>query len=54
VVGTHKDRLQRAEKLGAITIDNTRGGNVERLMQLNGGKGTDRGCETCTARRSRT
>ena len=45
VVDTHKDRLQLAEKLGAIAIDDTEGGGVERIMELTGGKGADCGCE---------
>ena len=45
VVDTHKDRLALAEKLGAIAIDDTEGGGVERIMELTGGKGADRGCE---------
>lgn len=45
VVDTHKDRLQLAEKLGAIAIDDTEGAGVERIMELTGGKGADCGCE---------
>jgi glutathione-independent formaldehyde dehydrogenase len=45
VVDTHKDRLALAEKLGAIAIDDTEGGGVEKIMELTGGKGADRGCE---------
>jgi glutathione-independent formaldehyde dehydrogenase len=45
VVDTHKDRLKLAEKTGAIVIDDTEGGGVERIMELTGGKGADRGCE---------
>jgi len=45
VVDTHKDRLQLAEKVGAIAIDDTEGGGVERIMELTGGNGADRGCE---------
>jgi len=45
VVDTHKDRLQLAEKLGAIAIDDTEGDGVERIMELTGGKGADCGCE---------
>jgi glutathione-independent formaldehyde dehydrogenase len=45
VVDTHKDRLALAEKVGAIAIDDTEGGGVERVMELTGGKGADRGCE---------
>ena len=45
VVDTQKDRLKLAEKLGAIAIDDTEGGGVERVMELTGGKGADCGCE---------
>jgi len=45
VVDTHKDRPQLAEKLGAIAIDDTEGGGIERVMELTGGQGADRGCE---------
>jgi threonine dehydrogenase-like Zn-dependent dehydrogenase len=45
VVDTHKDRLQLAEKIGAIPIDDTEDEGVERIMELTGGKGADRGCE---------
>jgi threonine dehydrogenase-like Zn-dependent dehydrogenase len=45
VVDTHKDRLSLAEKIGAIAIDDTEGGGVERVMDLTGGVGADRGCE---------
>ena len=45
VVDTHKDRLALAEKAGAIAIDDTEGDGVERIMELTGGKGADRGCE---------
>jgi threonine dehydrogenase-like Zn-dependent dehydrogenase len=45
VVDTHKDRLSLAEKIGAIAIDDTEGSGVERVMDLTGGVGADRGCE---------
>lgn len=45
VVDTHKDRLKLAEQVGAIAIDDTEGGGVDRIMELTGGKGADRGCE---------
>jgi glutathione-independent formaldehyde dehydrogenase len=45
VVDTHKDRLALAEKLGAVAIDNTEDDGVEKIMELTGGKGADRGCE---------
>ncbi len=45
VVDTHKDRLALAEKAGAIAIDDSENEGVERIMELTGGKGADRGCE---------
>ncbi len=45
VVDTHADRLALAEKVGAIPIDDTEDAGVERILQLTGGKGADRGCE---------
>ena len=45
VVDTHKDRLQLAEKIGAIAIDDTEDTGVEQIMELTGGAAADRGCE---------
>ena len=45
VVDVHKDRLQLAEQIGAIAIDDTEGGGVARILELTGGQGADRGCE---------
>jgi glutathione-independent formaldehyde dehydrogenase len=45
VVDTHKDRLALAEKMGAVAIDDTEGAGVEKVLELTGGKGADRGCE---------
>ena len=45
VVDTHKDRLKLAEEIGAIAVDDTEGGGVDRILALTGGKGADRGCE---------
>lgn len=45
VVDTHKDRLALAEKIGAVAIDDTEAGGVERILELTGGNGADRGCE---------
>ena len=45
VVDTHKDRLKLAEKVGAIAIDDSEGGGVERVLELTGGNGADNGCE---------
>lgn len=45
VVDTHKDRLKLAEEIGAIAVDDTEGGGVDRILELTDGKGADRGCE---------
>ena len=45
VVDVHKDRLKLAEEIGAIAIDDTEGGGVDKILALTGGKGADRGCE---------
>ena len=45
VVGTHKNRLKLAEKVGAIAIDDSEGGGVERVLELTGGNSADNGCE---------
>lgn len=45
VVDTHKDRLQLAEELGAIPIDDSDGNSAERIVELTGGEGADRGLE---------
>jgi len=45
VVDTHKDRLQLAEKIGAIAIDDTEDTGVEQIMEPTGGAAADRGCE---------
>ena len=44
-VDTHKDRLKLAETVGAIGVDDSEGGGVERVLELTGGNGADRGCE---------
>ena len=45
VVDVHKDRLKLAEEIGAIAVDDTEGGGVQRILELTNGKGADRGCE---------
>ncbi len=45
VVDSHPDRLRLAEQLGAIPIDDSDGGAVDRVLELTGGEGADRGCE---------
>ncbi len=39
------DRLALAEKLGAIPIDDSDNQSVEKVLELTGGEGADRGCE---------
>ncbi|MGH7838292.1 MAG: alcohol dehydrogenase catalytic domain-containing protein, partial [Candidatus Binataceae bacterium] len=39
VVDHHPDRLELAEKIGAIPIDQSKGSPVEQVMRLTGGKG---------------
>lgn len=45
VIDRHPDRLQLAEKIGAITIDDSEEGVVEKVLDLTRGQGADRGCE---------
>lgn len=45
VVDTHKDRLKLAEQIGALAIDDTEGGGVEKIKELTQGQGADCGCE---------
>ena len=45
VVDTHKDRLQLAEKIGAVAIDNVDDDCVDQILSMTGGQGADRGCE---------
>jgi glutathione-independent formaldehyde dehydrogenase len=45
VVDQHPDRLELAKQLGAIPIDQSKGGVIEQILQLTGGKGADCGCE---------
>jgi threonine dehydrogenase-like Zn-dependent dehydrogenase len=44
VVDRHGDRLQLAEKVGAIPIDDSEGDPIEKITELSKG-GADRGCE---------
>jgi len=44
VVDRHGDRLQLAEKIGAVAVDDSEGDPVEKIKELTGG-GADRGCE---------
>ncbi|MDY7549216.1 glutathione-independent formaldehyde dehydrogenase [Glaciimonas sp. CA11.2] len=45
VVDIHKDRLDLAEKIGAIPIDDSDGSGIEQVLALTDGMGADRGCE---------
>ncbi|MER7006192.1 glutathione-independent formaldehyde dehydrogenase [Dactylosporangium sp. NPDC000555] len=45
VVDHHQDRLELAESIGAITIDESRESAIDRVMAETGGLGADRGCE---------
>jgi hypothetical protein len=45
VVDRHQDRLEVAERLGAIPIDYSKTSPIDRVMEDTGGIGADRGCE---------
>jgi glutathione-independent formaldehyde dehydrogenase len=45
VVDRHPDRLQLAEQIGAMTIDDSQVNPVEAVMEETKGLGADRGCE---------
>jgi threonine dehydrogenase-like Zn-dependent dehydrogenase len=45
VVDHQPDRLRLAERIGAIGIDQSATDPVERVMELTGGEGADKGCE---------
>lgn len=45
VVDRHRDRLKLAVEIGAIAIDDSEGSTVDRVLDLTGGEGADRGCE---------
>jgi glutathione-independent formaldehyde dehydrogenase len=45
VVDMHRERLDLAEKIGAIAIDDSDGSGAEQVLALTGGEGADRGCE---------
>lgn len=45
IVDRHPDRLALAEKCGAIAINDSEQDPVERVLELTGGEGADRGCE---------
>jgi glutathione-independent formaldehyde dehydrogenase len=45
IVDRHPDRLRLAEKIGAVTIEDSREDPIDRVMQLTRGEGADRGCE---------
>lgn len=45
VVDRHPDRLRLAEQIGAIPIDDSKESPVDRVLELTGGEGADKGCE---------
>jgi glutathione-independent formaldehyde dehydrogenase len=45
VVDQHPDRLKLAQSIGAIPVDQSKGGVVEQILALTDGKGADCGCE---------
>src|ERR1700744_209667 len=45
IIERHKKRLRLAEEIGAIPIDDSKGSHVEKILELTGGEGADRGCE---------
>jgi glutathione-independent formaldehyde dehydrogenase len=45
VIDHHPDRLRLAKEIGATVIDDRKGGQVERVLELTKGEGADRGCE---------
>jgi glutathione-independent formaldehyde dehydrogenase len=45
LVDRHRDRLALAEKIGAIAVDDSQVDPIERVLELTGGKGADKGCE---------
>ena len=45
VVDRHPDRLQLAESIGAVAIDDSKCNPVDRVMELTHGLGADVGCE---------
>jgi glutathione-independent formaldehyde dehydrogenase len=45
VVDRHPDRLQLAESIGAIPIDDSTVSPVDQVLELTDGEGADRGCE---------
>jgi glutathione-independent formaldehyde dehydrogenase len=44
-VDTHQDRLKLAQKRGAIPIDDSDNQSAEKMIEVTGGEGADRGCE---------
>jgi len=45
IVDRLKDRLQLAESIGAIAIDDSKASPVEQVLELTDGQGADKGCE---------
>ncbi len=45
IIDRHPDRLRLAEQIGAIPIDDSKGNQVDQVLDLTDGEGADRGCE---------
>jgi glutathione-independent formaldehyde dehydrogenase len=45
IVDRHPDRLELAREIGAIAIDDSKESPVEKILEITGGEGADRGCE---------
>ena len=45
IVDRHPDRLALAEKIGVVSIDDSKGSPVEQVLEMTGGEGADKGCE---------
>lgn len=45
VIDRHPDRLKLAREVGAIALDDSKGAQLERVLELTEGEGADRGCE---------
>ncbi len=45
LVDRQPDRLRLAETAGAIPVDDSDGGHVDRILEMTGGRGADKGCE---------
>jgi glutathione-independent formaldehyde dehydrogenase len=45
IIDRHPDRLRLAEGIGCIAINDSKGGHVEKVLEITDGEGCDRGCE---------